>query len=238
MRISGGGLRVAAVSVLALLFAFAALFPLGAEARYLVVSEEARTTLSKGALERARQAGKYLAPQPYYAANLARVYLLFAAEFDDPYYARESAKIVEHALGYAPVGAELRLVRGTTYLTVAELTRDEADIEKAHQSLEEAHERTPTMLSTNMDLLELYLLEGDYRAVIEIADLVDSFKANSVRSMLARVVALEALGREDEARRLYKEARKLDPEASGIKEWLAELKPDSAASAKKAVSDE
>ncbi|MDI6816439.1 MAG: O-antigen ligase family protein [Actinomycetota bacterium] len=236
LRLSSGKPQVVAVSALAVIGLAAILFPLGAEARYLIASEEAKLTLSSGALEHARQAGKYLVAQPYYEANLARIYLTFGAELEDPRYAREAAEIVEHALKYAPNASELRLVRGTAYLAIAEFTREEADIEKAAESLQKAHELTPLMLSINEDLLELYILKGDYRAVLETADFVGSFKNNNVRSMVARVVALEALNRGAEAKQLYKEATKLDPNASRIKGWLVELKPGSAAGTKEAAS--
>lgn len=226
IRFSGGKPQVAAVSALAVAIAAAIVFPLGAEARYLIDADEARTTFSKGALERARRAGKHLLVQPFYQANLARIHLRFAAEFEDPVYARDAAEIVELGLKYAPDGAELRLVRGTAYLTIAELTKDTADIDKATESLEAAHKRTPLMLSVNEDLLEAYLLKGDYRAVLELADAVGTFNGNDAHSMVARVVALEALGKSVEASSSYKKVLKQHPNAAGLKKWLVGLKPD------------
>ena len=227
VRLSGGKARVAAVSAMAVLAVVAILFPLGAEARYLIASEEAKSSLSNGALERARQAAKYLVTQPYYEANLARVYLTVGAELEDPRYAREATEIVEDALEHAPNASELRLVRGMAYLAVAELTREEADIDKAAESLQKAHELTPLMLGINEDRLELYILKGDYREVLETADLIASFEKNHVRSMVARAVALEALGRKAEAKESYNKALKLNSDAKGMKRWFSELKPDS-----------
>ena len=237
-RLSGGKPQVLAVSALAVFGLAAILFPLGAEARYLIASEEAKLSLSSGALERARQAGKYLVTQPYYESNLARTYLTFSSELGDARYAREAVEIIEHALKYAPNASELRLARGTAYLAVAEFTREDADIEKATESLEKEHELTPLLLNINEDLLELYILKGDYRAVLKTADFVGSFKKNDVRSMVARAVALEALGRKAEARQFYKEALKLDSDASGIKGRLVGLKPSPAAVTEKAASND
>jgi tetratricopeptide (TPR) repeat protein len=188
-------------------------------------------------LERARRAGKYLLVQPFFQANLARIHLIFTAEHGDPSYARNAAEIVEQGLEYAPNGSELRLVQGTTYLTIAEFTRDEADIEKAVESLEAAHKRTPLLLTVNEDLLEAYMLKGDYRAVLETADFVGSFKENETHSMVARAVALEALGRRAEAERLYKETLELHPGVLRLKKRLVALRPD-ASRTKSALGDD
>jgi len=207
----------ATVLPLLLILAMVAIAPLIIEGQYYALSEEADSTLSDSALDKAYAFSKYCAVQPYYQWCLANVCLDFTEGRDDPKYARLAIEPVKRALYYNPHYTQLLHILGKVYLVSARYTKDRYELNQAEFYLNRAREKAPMFLGTRTALLELYLQKREYGKVFKDSDFILTIDKNNVETLVIKSIAYELKGDKTKAKALLSKASKVDRSAEKLR---------------------